>query len=184
MPLRVCLDEAGDELTILLWLYAAGAVNEMTVSLGLCGSLAKQVELCAGEGAKFARVESPTEVEPPAHHSSIGAGDVDKHPVELGFVCCDLVRLCKCSAGDFHSVTVFAEQFEPRFTGVDGGELAVIVHPFGDVAGLAAGRGAEIEHGLAGRRIEQGDGQQCAGILHVEQPVAKAAKRLERRVLA
>ena len=64
LPLRVCLDEAGDELTILLWLYAAGAVNEMTVRLGLCGSLAKQVELCAGEGAKFALVESPTEVAP------------------------------------------------------------------------------------------------------------------------
>ena len=131
LPLRVCLDEAGDELTILLWLYATGAVNEMAVRLGLCGSLAKQVELCAGESAKFALVESPTQVEPAAHHSSIGTGDVDEYPVELGSVCCGLVRLCKRSASDFHSVTVFAEHFEPRFAGVAGGEFTVIVHPLG-----------------------------------------------------
>ena len=41
LPLRVCLDEAGDELTILLWFYAAGAVNEMAVRFGLRGRLTK-----------------------------------------------------------------------------------------------------------------------------------------------
>ena len=55
-----------------------------------------------------------------------------------------------------------------------GHETALIVHKLGDVGGLAAGGGAEIQHSIAGLWAELGDGQEGAGILDVKPAVGKA----------
>ena len=67
---------------------------------------------------------------------------------------------------------------------VERAELSFVFHAVGDEAGLTAGRGAEVEHGLAGLRVEKGDGEECAGILQIEKPVAEADERLEGGMFA
>ena len=173
-PPGVCLEESGDELLVLLRLDAACAVNELAVRLGVCRRLAKQLELLVGEPPGSAGAEAPAQVEPATHHAGVRAGDIGQHPVVLARR--RGIRLAKSGAGDAHAVAVFAQQLEPRLAVVERAELTFVFHALGDVAGLAAGRGAEVEHGLAGLRIEQGDGEQRAGVLHVEQTVAEAAE--------
>ncbi len=68
------------------------------------------------------------------------------------------LRLAKRGAGDPESLAVFPQQAKPRITSVCGGELAFVVHPLGDQAGLSTGCGAEVEHRLAGFGVEQIDG--------------------------
>ena len=81
LPFRVGLEEAGDELFVLLRLDAAGAVNELAVRLGPFGRLAKELELLVGEPLGFAGAEPPAQVEPSAHHAGVGAGDIDEYAV-------------------------------------------------------------------------------------------------------
>ena len=87
-------------------------------------------------------------------------------------------------AGDAHPIAVFTQQLDPRFAVVERAELTFVFHAVGDEAGLTAGRGAEVEHGLAGLRVEKGDGEECAGILQIEKPVAEADERLEGGMFA
>ena len=65
---------------------------------------------------------------------------------------------------------VFAQALEAAVVEIGGDEAAAILHQLGEVGGLAAGRGAEVEHGLAGLRREEIAGHERARVLHVAEP--------------
>ena len=84
--------------------------------------------------------------------------------------------------GDAEAGGVLLHQREALRVRVVGEDASAILHELRDERGLAAWRGAEVEHGFAGLRIEQHRREQGAGILHVEKSLPKALQRRERRM--
>ena len=63
-----------------------------------------------------------------------------------------------------------------------GDEATLVAHELGDVGQFAAGRGAEVENGFAGFRVEFAHGQKGAGVLDVKEALLKSAEFGERRM--
>ena len=61
-------------------------------------------------------------------------------------------------------------------------QVLLVLHQLRDEGGLAAGRGAEVEHLVAGPRVEFPHRQERAGILEVKESLQKTRQAGERRV--
>ena len=83
------------------------------------------------------------------------------------------------NAGDTEPTHVLFEGFEPGWIAVDREDKTAICHAFGHGCGFAARRAAQVEDGLAGLGIEQGDDPCRARALHAEQAIAIRASLKE-----
>ena len=185
LPLWVFLEEALYEEFVFFRLDAAGAVDALTIRLGGFTGLFQQLELGVDEVAGFVRVDTPAQIESSSHDSGVGAGYVDQHAIEfLGLVGNDFFRLGNRGASDAKPITIFLKQNQTRFVLVDGSELALIFHPFGDEAGFTTGSCTEVEDRLARLRRKQIDGQQRAWILNIKKALAKRLKRNDWRMIS
>ena len=68
-----------------------------------------------------------------------------------------------------HALHVAGENLRAVWYRFVADEQTLPRHQRGDLRAFAAGRGAEVEHPLAGLRIKRGDGGQGAGFLHIKQ---------------
>ena len=115
----------------------------------------------------------------PAEHGLARAGRVHQHGVAPG----SQQRAERVRAHAGHKGVLYAQPLQRTAEhagagGADfvGDEQAPVLHGRGKLARLAAGGGAEVEHGLSGLRAEQRGRKLRRGLLHIEQ--ARSVQRL------
>ena len=84
--------------------------------------------------------------------------------------------------GDPEAGAIFFHHLQALVITVLGEDGSLISHELRDEGGLAARRGAEVENGFSGFGAEPADGEQGAGVLHVEEPGLEAGQLIQGRM--
>ena len=88
-------------------------------------------------------------------------GGVEQDAVELtaGGRPVARIALGRGHIDDAEPVQIALERLDPAIGDVVGDDRAPVVEREGDLGGLAAGRGAHVEHALTGLEVHEGDRQ-------------------------
>lgn len=167
------------DVSIFFCFEAAGAVDEKAARFNARSGLVEQVELGVAEALDFLGLNAPTQVYTTAHDAGVGAGSIDEDFIV--FVAGRNRGICDgLHARDAEASAVFLNQLNTFRRNIICHDPALVLDELGDERGLATGRSAEIENGLAGLGVEFAYCKQRAGILNVKPTIAKALQSGER----
>ncbi len=142
----------------------------------------EQHELRLDEAQDFLGPDAPAQIHAATHHAGVRAGRVNQDAVETRGVGFRRRGWQRFNAGHAEARAILPNALEAVGIVVAGDETALVLHSRADKRRLAAGRGAEVEHGFARLRIENMHREKRARILHIEPAVAETVEAGERRM--
>ena len=162
-----------DNALVFFGFEGAGTVHEDAARGYELGSVGEEGALQACEFRDIRCPAVPAQVRMVAEDAQSRTGRIDEHAVKQAVegqtprIGCDGI-----DAGDAEPMHVLLQDVEPGPKAVRGEDKTAICHAFGHGHRFAARRAAQIENGLSGLRIEQGNDLCCARALHAEQAIA------------
>ena len=171
--LRMLAQQPGEHALILGVVEGAGGVDQRAAGgeHGHGGFEDVELALRAARGRALAPFIDGLRLA--AEHALAGAGRVHEDAVkERGEARGKLLRqrAGNGGVGHAHALHIAREDLRAGGNRLVAHEQPAPGHQRGDLRALAAGRGTQVEHALAGLRVKRRDGGKRAGLLQVEQP--------------
>ena len=174
-------EEGRDLLLVLLWLVRAGGVDEETVGGDMRGGGGEDLRLETHELPQMVRVPAPAGVRTAAQHTRVRTGRIHEHAVEDAFG----GGLRHRDPIEPEACQIVLETPQPLRIHFLRDEPSRAAEAPGDLRGLAARGGTEIEDAEAGFHVQQIDGKRSVGdiALLVKDKFGKEAEPLYDRLV-
>ena len=182
---RVQRQKTPEHALVLRVVERAGGIDHRAAGAEHLRGLRQNLHLAVGTAARGVGVPFVARFRLAAEHALAGAGRVHQNAVEKrGEARRERIRHGAEHDGvaNAHALDVAGENLRAAGDGLVAAEQPAPRHQRGDLRALAAGRGAEVEHPLAGLGIERGDGGQGARLLHVKQAALVQRRQAGARV--
>ena len=182
-PFGVFLGEPGDEVFVFFRFQAAGAVGESCFWVGEAGGLGEQLFLQGGQRSQALYVDPIAGLRTSGQDAGVAAWRVNKDPVdsvECLEGCLSINGKHGLNAGYAETLTVFADKIEAVVIFVTGENGAAVVHQLGDLSGLGAGAGAEVDDDRFGREGHGLNDTHCGAVLDLKESCGKCGCSSDR----
>lgn len=173
MKVWVVAQKGFDNALVFFGFKGAGTVHEDAARGYELGSVGEEGALQACEVRDIRCPAVPAQVRMVAEDAQSRTGCIYEHAVkqavegQMPRIGCDGMN-----AGDAEPMHVLLQDVEPGPKAVRGEDKTAICHAFGNAHCFAARRAAQIENGLSGLRVKQGNDLCRARALHAEQAIA------------
>ena len=160
---------------VFVRLAGTGRVDEVSAGTHRAGRVPGHRQLFGREARQVGGAAAPPYLRVAPQNAQPGAGRIDEDPVEHGSERDPAAQIETHDAGGrrAHAGEGLAKQPDPGRPVVAGNELAAAAHGPRDGEGLAAGRGARVQHALAGPGADQLGHQLTGLVLGEKEPPAR-----------